>query len=237
MQIYGKKRKCLHKKRSTPTGLVWSTNMTALTSCENALLDHLRLSFHQIYTAYFCSHLKIILVYCWSRTVLSRLIIFSEFCLIFHLIRKPEYNICFITHSKYFWALNIDFNFFKTFVCFLAKFQNMTRCFILTVTLQKTDCIHRAIFSLPNLVFRLWIGMTEFSPFSWVVHSCQKRQICRAVAWKYGCDLYYWQYIIVSIEYCRIFHICSAPSGCKKLVGRLKPMRNGEKFWKKKNRY
>ena len=26
--------------------------MTALTSCENALLDHLRLSFHQIYTAY-----------------------------------------------------------------------------------------------------------------------------------------------------------------------------------------
>ena len=26
--------------------------MTALTSCENALLDHLRLSFHQIYTTY-----------------------------------------------------------------------------------------------------------------------------------------------------------------------------------------
>ena len=169
--------------------------------------------------------------------MLSRLIISSEFCLIFHFIRKPEYNICFITHSKYFYALSIDFNFFKTFVCFLAKFQSMTRCFILTVTLQKTDCIHGAIFSLPNLVFRLWIAMTEFSPFSWVVHPCQKRQICRAVAWKYGCDLYYWQYIIVSIEYCRIFHICSAPSGCKKLVGRLKPMRNGEKFWKKKNRY
>lgn len=109
----------------------------------------------------------------------------------------------------------------------------MTRYFILTVTLQKTDCIYRAIFSLPNLVFRLWIAMTEFSPFSWVMHSCQKRQICRAVAWKCGCDLYYWQNIIISIVYCPIFHICSAPSGCKKLVGRLKPIRNGEKFWKK----
>ena len=121
----------------------------------------IRSTLHIVY-----SHLKIILIYCSSRTVLSRLIISSEFCVIFHFLRKPEYNICFITHSKYFYALNIDFNFFKTFVCFLAKFQNMTRCFIRTVTLQKTDCIHRAIFSLPNLVFRLWIAMTEFSPFS-----------------------------------------------------------------------
>ena len=38
------------------------------------------------------SHLKIILIYCLSRTVLSRLIISSEFYVIFHFIRKLEYN-------------------------------------------------------------------------------------------------------------------------------------------------
>ena len=39
MLIYWNKRKRLHKKKSsTPTGLVWDTNMAAVTSCENTLL-------------------------------------------------------------------------------------------------------------------------------------------------------------------------------------------------------
>ena len=48
MNIYWNKRKCLHEKRVTSTGLVWDTNMAAVslfwdtkmaavTSCENAL--------------------------------------------------------------------------------------------------------------------------------------------------------------------------------------------------------
>ena len=37
MQMYRSKRKRLHKKRVRPTGIVWNTNMAAVTSCENAL--------------------------------------------------------------------------------------------------------------------------------------------------------------------------------------------------------
>ena len=48
MQMYWNKRKSLHKKSSTPTGLVWDTNMAAVslfwdtnmaavTSCENTV--------------------------------------------------------------------------------------------------------------------------------------------------------------------------------------------------------
>ena len=230
MQIYGNKRRRLHKKRDqlpqdwfgTPIWPPWRHVKTLYWIIYG--YHFIRSTLHIVY-----SHLKIILIYCSSRTVLSRLIISSEFCVIFHFLRKPEYNICFITHSKYFYALNIDFNFFKTFVCFLAKFQNMTRCFIRTVTLQKTDCIHRAIFSLPNLVFRLWIAMTEFSPFSWVVHSCQKRRAnvprrCLEMSLRF---------ILLTIYYridCILPHF-------PYLFGAIWLQKNGEKFWKKNNRY
>ena len=51
MQIYWNKRKCLQRKNSTPTGLVWDTDMAAVslfwdtsmaavTSCENTLLKN-----------------------------------------------------------------------------------------------------------------------------------------------------------------------------------------------------
>ena len=39
MQIYWNKRNRLHKKSSTPAGLVWDTNMATVTSCENTLLS------------------------------------------------------------------------------------------------------------------------------------------------------------------------------------------------------
>ena len=42
MQIYGTKESVYIGKGSTPTGLVWSTNMAAVTSCENALFKYAR---------------------------------------------------------------------------------------------------------------------------------------------------------------------------------------------------
>ena len=41
MQVHWNKKIVYKRKSSTPTGLVWDTNMAAVTSCENALCTEL----------------------------------------------------------------------------------------------------------------------------------------------------------------------------------------------------
>ena len=135
---------------------------------------------------------------------------------------------CFIIHSKYFYVLNMltsSQTFFKTLAFFSAQFQDINRCFILQILINKQILTSIKQYILHILAFLPFSLSQKFSYFVFekatntifLVHFRLSSHVFNQIYHQINGKL-----ILLA------FQMWQAPIGYGELAGGLEPIRNGK---------